>query len=360
MLESLDNRIECAPAPPHQHQHIAVAQRAALVARPGHGAGGNQRSDLRLDPPRQAYFGTRLRDMIERRTPAFHVIACVRHLDLPEIDQRRGCVLQRHMRRHAVEIGCDALVNAGILEGAGDRLQNTFAGPERIGERYGIETQPGCFESLLDVSSAMIEFARHGTLKREDRLLLIANRKDRALDAVARACAGGELGRQTIDDVPLSRASVLCLIDQNMIDAAVELEMNPARRHVGQHVIGLVDQVIVIEQAALLLLAPIVIRCSGRDYEQGEGTVAGPCCPQPCDKRRNAISLVTNLREQAWKVLAQAFAEQVAVFLGNAVLFQEELGIIVDCARPSAVDCGGEARCLSAVDVVCRFRQACD
>jgi len=38
----------------------------------------------------------------------------------------------------------------------------------------------------------MIEFARCGALERKDRLFLVSDRKNRALDAVARACTRGE------------------------------------------------------------------------------------------------------------------------------------------------------------------------
>ena len=41
---------------------------------------------------------------------------------------------------------------------------------------------------------------------------------------------GGEFGNQMRDDVPLPRAGVLRLVDQHVVDAAVELVEHPARR----------------------------------------------------------------------------------------------------------------------------------
>ena len=46
VLERLDHRIERIAAPPHQHQHVAVAQRPAVAEAAGHGALFDQRLDL--------------------------------------------------------------------------------------------------------------------------------------------------------------------------------------------------------------------------------------------------------------------------------------------------------------------------
>ena len=61
-----------------------------------------------------------------------------------------------------------------------------------------------------------------------------------------------------IDDLPLPRTGVLRLVDQHVIDAAVELVMHPASRSACQQGQRLVDQIVIIEQAALGLFAPVV------------------------------------------------------------------------------------------------------
>ena len=71
---------------------------------------------------------------------------------------------------------------------------------------------------------------------------------------VARAGAGGEFGDQPPDDLPLLVAGILRLVDQQMIDAEIELVMHPGGVDVGQQRQRLVDQVVVIEQAAALFL----------------------------------------------------------------------------------------------------------
>ncbi len=71
-----------------------------------------------------------------------------------------------------------------------------------------------------------------------------------------------------IDDLPLPGRSILRLVDQHMIDAAVELVMHPAGRNAVQHRQRLVDQIVIVEQAALLLLAAIIGGGRGRDVQQ--------------------------------------------------------------------------------------------
>ena len=96
-----------------------------------------------------------------------------------------------------------------------------------------------------------VEFARIGALEAEDRLLLVAYCENRSGDAVVYSCAREELRRQRLDDAPLLRAGVLRLVDQHMMDAAVELVEYPRRRIAAfQQLLRLHDQIVVIERAA--------------------------------------------------------------------------------------------------------------
>ena len=70
--------------------------------------------------------------------------------------------------------------------------------------------------------------ARVGALKAVDRLLRVADREDRA-EAVAGALAGEELLGQRGDDRPLLGVGVLRLVDQDVVEAAIELEQHPGR-----------------------------------------------------------------------------------------------------------------------------------
>ena len=78
----------------------------------------------------------------------------------------------------------------------------------------------------------MLAHAREGSgigaLEAKDRLLGIANREDRA-DLGPRTLAGEELLRERGDDLPLLGIGVLRLVDENVVEAAVELEQHPWR-----------------------------------------------------------------------------------------------------------------------------------
>ncbi len=98
-----------------------------------------------------------------------------------------------------------------------------------------------------EVPAHVSERGRDRTLEREDRLLFVADREDRAPKHAARADAGGEFGNQAFDDVPLGGRGVLRLINQQMIDAKIKLVVHPGGIDPIQQCTGLVDQVIVIE-----------------------------------------------------------------------------------------------------------------
>ena len=67
------------------------------------------------------------------------------------------------------------------------------------------------------------------------------------LAQVVGAFAGEKLARERIDDAPLLRAGVLRLVDQHVIDAAIELVMHPGGGALIEHRDGLLDQVVIIE-----------------------------------------------------------------------------------------------------------------
>ena len=144
---------------------------------------------------------------------------------------------------------------------------------------------------LFQRAALQIEFARRCALKRKDRLFLVADREDGALDAVARAFAGGEFGDDVCDDIPLPRAGVLRLVDQHMIDAAVELEVYPAGGDAVQHLQRPVDQVVIIEQPAFLFFAAVVRGDRGCDDKQGLRPVADRQRAAPVDQRADTVGL---------------------------------------------------------------------
>lgn len=110
-----------------------------------------------------------------------------------------------------------------------DRLQDRLGRAERNIKR---QLQPG----LVSIVDALLKMLPHcqkgvrvGALKAEDRLLHVANGEHGA-DRGACALAGKKFLGQGGYDGPLLGIGVLCLVDQNVIEPAIELEQHP-RRH---------------------------------------------------------------------------------------------------------------------------------
>src|SRR5438046_8065825 len=69
-----------------------------------------------------------------------------------------------------------------------------------------------------------------GALEAVDRLLCVADRENRAVALTPHAALAGEkLVRERFDDVPLVGVRVLRLVDQDVIEPAIELEQHPRR-----------------------------------------------------------------------------------------------------------------------------------
>ncbi len=77
-----------------------------------------------------------------------------------------------------------------------------------------------------------------------------------------------------------------------MVDAAIELVVHPAGRNLVEHRKRLVDQIVIVEQPALLLFAAIVRRRRNRDMQQRLGTIAGNHSAALFDQRGEAHDLV--------------------------------------------------------------------
>jgi hypothetical protein len=128
---------------------------------------------------------------------------------------RRSAVRPRALacpRRKTWSTAESTSVSSGRRAAAGSRLEPRLPSPRAPAEELrGLLGKP----------------FRPGALERVDRLLLVADREDRAVTA-ARRVAGEEFVRQAgFDDRPLFRAGVLRLVDEDMVDALVELVVHP-------------------------------------------------------------------------------------------------------------------------------------
>src|SRR5207237_611190 len=81
---------------------------------------------------------------------------------------------------------------------------------------------PGAGDCFGEVLPHPLEAGRIGALEAEDRLLAVADREDRALD-LARALADEEFLGECRHHLPLLGIGVLSLVDQDVVDAAIEL-----------------------------------------------------------------------------------------------------------------------------------------
>ena len=101
-----------------------------------------------------------------------------------------------------------------------------------------------------------------GALEAVDRLLLVADGEQRA-EFVACALAGEELLGQALDDRPLRGVGVLRLVDQDVVDTAVDLVQHPGRgAGAREQVLRLDDEVVIVERG-LGSLSPLILRLDG-------------------------------------------------------------------------------------------------
>ena len=80
------------------------------------------------------------------------------------------------------------------------------------------EREPRRAEATLETAPHRVEFLRRGALEGEDRLLFVADREEAARARRLREFIGDDL-----QNLPLRRARVLRLVEQNVIDLLIEL-----------------------------------------------------------------------------------------------------------------------------------------
>ncbi len=182
--------------------------------------------------------------------------------DRPQLDQP-GIVLAIRLVRDLGVGGEDQSVCGRRLgKDAIDGLEHRLGRAEGEGERHVVPDERERVRPLPEFAADLAEPHRIRALETVDRLLLVADREQRA-QPVASSGARKEFRRQILDDGPLRRICVLRLVDENVVDPAVDLEQHPGRGFgARQEVLRLVDQVVVIERDLHELL-PVVLASHG-------------------------------------------------------------------------------------------------
>ena len=148
----------------------------------------------------------------------------------------------------------------GALEYLVDGVEDVGQRAETVAQRHrgDLEMRGAGAEGILP--SGLDEHLRVGPLEREDRLLLVAHREQRAR-SVGGAVTEEEVVDQRPHHLPLQRVGVLPLVDQDMAQPRIELVAHPvALLFVAQQRRQLFDQVVEIEQRAGPLLLLVIRR----------------------------------------------------------------------------------------------------
>ena len=249
-----DERSEVAPFL-DQHHDIACAGAALGPARQRKAIAG------RVEP-----FGHLPRDPVGQqavvpRQPAFALTAVVFFLgdtnDLPQTHQSgfatarvRIAALIEPEPLMADRIDRPIHETEHLLVGAIAPAEAVFLQSANIGRAARIAGRIGGGIHLVAEEIARLpEVFRAGPLEAEDRLLVIAHGKDRAHRLAARARTVEIIVGQCLHDRPLRRVGILRFIDEDVIEAAVELVTDPVgHRAVGQERGGAGDEIVEIDQ----------------------------------------------------------------------------------------------------------------
>ena len=276
VLQRADDRLEQRPALAHQHQHVAGAQRRCVI----------QRRDMpRRSSLASADLRARLRQRVERRVPGFDLGLLV-GLDRAATS-RRG----RAPRRAAA--GAPASPRRPTARASPPAVR-TRRRPRRA--RWGRSgTSTGNAHAAVH-ARRRCESARkaracssnsRGAAPWKEKIDCFSSPTAKIVRRdLPRARAGEELGGQTPDDLPLLRARVLRLVDQHVIDAVVELVVHPGGALLAQQRERLVDQVVVVEQAAPVLLGLVARDHRVRDGQQRRGAIAAGDGVAPLEQAR--------------------------------------------------------------------------
>ena len=190
-----------------------------------------------------------------------------------------------------------------------DAFQHRRRRSKREVQGYRSERQLGVKVAAFELAPHRVEHRRRRALERKDRLLFIADREECA-DPPTRALAGQEVGSDFAQDVPLRLRSILRLVDQNMVDAGIELVEHPGRVDVLQQRAGALDQIVEIEPAARVLELGVALQHGLGDRDERVAALDGLGRAQAIGEPLQATLLVVQLLDRGGVALRDGFGRE--------------------------------------------------
>ena len=154
-----------------------------------------------------------------------------RRLEIPKIDTSREVRLECFVvDAFADPFGC-------VFEGGVDSGEDGRGRAEGIREFAALKPAR-VFEFLPEFFCCCVEATRIRALKAVDRLLFVAHDKNGTRAIRARAFTCCDFGGERFDDIPLRRAGVLCLVDEDVVNPAIEAVEHPSESVLSEEIAG--------------------------------------------------------------------------------------------------------------------------
>ncbi|ODN68363.1 hypothetical protein A6302_04338 [Methylobrevis pamukkalensis] len=246
LAEGAGHGVDEAAALAHQHENVAGADRPAVgeplagIQPAAHGGG---------DPAGEQAGGVEAARLVDRVVPVF---GFRRHRDRdlrPDLDKARLAGAHRLVHR-AAAVRRQAVVGMRRGEHKIHRLHHLGRGAEGEMQRHVGIAGAGRLGAAADIGAHGAEQMRRGALEGVDRLLLVAHGEQGSAVPLVSSFAGKVFAGERRNHVPGLRTGVLRLVDQQVVDALVELVLHPGRRiRARQQPGGTVDEVVEVERA---------------------------------------------------------------------------------------------------------------
>ena len=166
---------------------------------------------------------------------------------------------------------------SGAAKTASTRARTGGGGAEGDVEGNALPALAGAADALSELDAGAGELVAVSALERVDALLRVADGEEGAVEGFvgrfvlgAGAEAGEELVGETVGDVPLLGGGVLDFVEQEMIDAAVELVEDPGGAGFLEEGLGAGDEVAVVELVELALAVGVGLEGGAGEAQEGD------------------------------------------------------------------------------------------